>query len=104
MRRIEREPVLEVVADANRAHSAVRDAVPQPQIALLRVPQLPAALLRREQHGKRGVFGGFDLVDRIHHDEHAQGRLKRSRRHCSPNQRRTSHRGGDGEIAGRKSV
>jgi len=27
------------------------------------------------------ILDGFDLVDRIHHDEHTQGRLRRSQRH-----------------------
>jgi hypothetical protein len=106
MRRIEREPVLEVVAHANRAHPTVGDAVAQPQVGLFRVPQLPTALLRRQQHGERGVLDGLDLVDGIHDDQHARRvGLRGSRGHSfSPIQRRTSHGRVTVKTASRESM
>jgi hypothetical protein len=69
----ELEPVLEVVADAQGTQAPEGDAVAQPQIALLGVPERPAALLCGEQHRERRVLGRLDRRNGIHDNDDLNG-------------------------------
>src|SRR4029434_11195477 len=48
--------------------AAARDAVPQPQMPLFQVVELPPAPLGREHHCERRVLGRLDIFDRIHYE------------------------------------
>ena len=75
LRRAPREPRSGIVEHLERREPAPGDAVAQPKVLLLRIEELPAARLRRQQYRQGAVLGGLDRFDGVHdHDETDSGR------------------------------
>ncbi len=100
------KPRLGIVEHLERRQTPPGDAVAQPKVLLLRVEELPAARLRRQQYCQRAVLGGLDRFNGVHdHDETDSGRHAHSFLEAPKNRKRISQRRSlaHAHIAGRHS-
>ena len=67
------EPALRIIEHPDRRHFRPGNAVAQEQGPEFGVQEPPAFGLRGEHHRQRAVLGGFDVLDRVHDDEEADG-------------------------------